>query len=54
MDREYCNRYIECIDGVAYNRTCEPPLMFDGKKLACDYPNRVNCGTRKKIFDKGG
>ncbi|NEU33125.1 hypothetical protein GN156_20760, partial [bacterium LRH843] len=43
-NKEYCNRYIKCVNGVGYNRTCEPPKMFDDIVLICNDPERVNCG----------
>ncbi|NEU33086.1 hypothetical protein GN156_20550, partial [bacterium LRH843] len=54
-DKEFCSRYIKCEMGFGFHHTCDSPKMFDDKRLVCDDPAKVDCGTRKKdLNDKGG
>ncbi|CAG0880326.1 unnamed protein product [Cyprideis torosa] len=52
-DPYQCDKYYECIDGVASeSKLCPDGLVFDdtsrrGEK--CDYPFNVNCGNRLEL-----
>lgn len=41
----YCERYYECIFGVAYLRTCPDNLQFDVITRSCVDPEAAFCGN---------
>uniref|UniRef100_A0A146M7V2 Peritrophin-1 n=3 Tax=Lygus hesperus TaxID=30085 RepID=A0A146M7V2_LYGHE len=47
-----CDAYVECLDGIPYQRTCPDGLLFkDNYKRGypCGYPQEVNCEGRAAI-----
>ncbi|XP_063840589.1 protein obstructor-E-like [Scylla paramamosain] len=51
-DRDQCDKYYECINGVKYERLCPDGLLFHDKitdgRYPCLYPNEVDCGSRTR------
>ncbi|XP_048006056.1 protein obstructor-E-like [Leguminivora glycinivorella] len=48
-----CDRYIECINGTAEEKTCPDGLLFNANALftayPCQYPNEVQCLERSAL-----
>ncbi|XP_063392983.1 protein obstructor-E-like [Cydia fagiglandana] len=48
-----CDRYIECINGTAEEKTCPDGLLFNANVLfttyPCQYPNEVQCLERSAL-----
>ncbi|CAL4129365.1 unnamed protein product [Meganyctiphanes norvegica] len=49
-DREQCDKYVQCKDGVATEELCPNGLLFNdllqNAAYPCGYPNEVDCGSR--------
>lgn len=43
-----CNNYINCWDGWGFEQECPAGLLFSNAGF-CDYPNAVDCESRKLI-----
>jgi hypothetical protein len=51
-DTVQCDKYYECIDGVARDFTCPDGLVFDpfsNKREPCDHYFNVDCGDRLEL-----
>ncbi|XP_037081997.1 protein obstructor-E-like [Pollicipes pollicipes] len=47
-----CDKYYQCIDGVAQERTCQDGLLFHPERpYPCVYPQEVDCLARSGIQD---
>lgn len=47
-----CDKYYECVDGVAKEKLCPDGLVFDPlirKINKCDQPFNVDCGDRQEL-----
>ena len=43
-------RYYECnIKGEESEHLCPDGLVYDEKSQNCDYPSKVDCGSRKDL-----
>ncbi|XP_042239288.1 protein obstructor-E-like [Homarus americanus] len=51
-DSQYCDRYVECREGVQTEQQCPDGLLFNDQvtngRYPCDYPAEVDCGSRSK------
>jgi len=49
-DRDQCDKYVQCKDGVATEELCPNGLLFNDRlqnaAYPCGYPNEVDCGSR--------
>lgn len=51
-DPKQCDKYYECIDGVATEKLCPDGLVFDPlnrKVNKCDHVFNVDCGDRLEL-----
>merc|ERR1712215_162199 len=52
-DRDYCDRYTQCLNGTYSEEQCKDGLVFDDTiddgRYPCFYPVDVDCGTRTKL-----
>ena len=51
-DEVQCDKYFDCVDGVARERLCPDGLVFDPtiRRLnKCDQPFNVDCGDRTEL-----
>ncbi|MCL4130105.1 UNVERIFIED_CONTAM: hypothetical protein GTU68_063416, partial [Idotea baltica] len=52
-DSKQCDRYVECLDGGAYDKLCPAGLLFNELTapgaFPCSYPSEVECGARSII-----
>ena len=55
-DTNQCDKYYDCLDGIAEERLCPDGLVFDPfsrKREPCDHYFNVDCGDRldlRKLF----
>jgi len=48
-DTNQCDKYYDCLDGIAEDRLCPDGLVFDPfsrKREPCDHYFNVDCGDR--------
>ena len=38
-----CSKYVECFNGIAYERDCPKGLLFDKKAKQCLWAHTVKC-----------
>lgn len=43
---EKCNKYYICVTGTPLARPCPNKLLFNPRSNDCDWPKRVDCGSR--------
>lgn len=51
-DARQCDKYYECVDGIATEKLCPDGLVFDPlirKVNKCDQPFNVDCGDRTEL-----
>lgn len=51
-DPVQCDKYFECVDGVAKEQLCPDGLVFDPTSVRynrCDQPYNVDCGDRTEL-----
>ena len=51
-DSKQCDKYYECIDGIATEKLCPDGLVFDPlnrKVNKCDHVFNVDCGDRLEL-----
>lgn len=48
-DSTNCRLFYHCEHGVAYQKHCSSPLMFNPAKGVCDWPENVECGKDSTI-----
>lgn len=51
-DSRQCDKFYQCIDGVAHEKLCPDGLVFDPtirKINKCDQPFNVDCGDRLEL-----
>jgi len=41
-----CPKYWHCSGGASVHLMCGPGLMYEPDKIQCDFPDRVNCGSK--------
>ncbi|CAM1154075.1 Cda4 (predicted) [Pycnogonum litorale] len=46
-DPDWCNKYVNCADGIPFRRTCPRGLLFDSYRKVCNVFNKVHCGNRR-------
>lgn len=55
-DDRQCDKFYECVDGVATTKICPDGLVFDPtirKINKCDQPFNVDCGDRTELRKYG-
>ncbi|TRY75760.1 hypothetical protein TCAL_04786 [Tigriopus californicus] len=52
-DDENCRFYYDCEQGEPIRVVCEADWLFDATNKYCDYPDRVDCGSRP-VCDEDG
>lgn len=40
---EFCNKFIQCVFGYAWEQTCAEPYLWHSVEERCDYPENVVC-----------
>lgn len=51
-DTKQCDKYYECVDGIAQDKLCPDGLVFDPysrKREPCDHYFNVDCGDRLEL-----
>lgn len=44
-----CNLFLECINGQTFIKICTQGSVFNPKKLSCDWPENVDCQSRRIV-----
>lgn len=50
-DPDDCAGFIICNIGKAHRQKCAPPQLLRADTMNCDLPERVDCGTRPRLYD---
>lgn len=47
----YCDKFLNCANGVTYIQDCGPGTVFNPLHKVCDWPHNVDCGQRVLYAD---
>lgn len=50
LDPDDCAGFIICNIGKAHRQKCAPPQLFRADSKNCDLPDRVDCGSRPRLY----
>ena len=48
----YCNKYIQCLHGLAYEHTCPHGLVYNPATSLCDDVFNMDCGGPKQYIEE--